>query len=273
MKENKKRPDFRRRTVFIVSLVLVISLGVCAVLGYEKLRAIWLEQCVITDMEKQVSIADGKMVKADVLADNFGLRPGANLALIDFAAKREEILAKIPNLRSVSIRRHLPGRVTITSEERTPIARLNLRGRKDVSGKVVDTDGVVFIWQRGTSALPTIREGRAPGAAAGARLTGRAAAALRLIEKARDPAFSELGLLEVDIGHPDFLTATIGDYSVVKIAWDNMDEPTAATERALQRTLRHLTSAIRSRVATGTVVWNATDPSGRIYADSKGNAQ
>ena len=133
------------------------------VFAYGRLRDIWEEQCVITDYASQVSITDGRMVRADVIAGQFGIKNGANLAAIDFERRRREIMEKIPNIRNIRITRHLPNRVEIDVEERVPVARLGIKGRNDASGRVVDTDGVVFISSSGTQMLPTIREGAAPG--------------------------------------------------------------------------------------------------------------
>ena len=246
--------------IVTVVLVVLVVLGIGGVLGYDKLKGLYLEQCVITDMASQVEISAGKMVHPSTVAEFLGLRAGANLALIDFSAKREELLAKVPNLREVRISRRLPDKVIISTDERAPVARMGLKGKNNVTGRVVDTEGMVFIWQRGTQTLPTIRETHAPGTPKGQRITGRTLAALRLIEACREPEFAEFGVLEVDVSKPDFLLATLGNYSTVKIAWDGMDEQTPASRGDLVRKLTMLQKAIRSRVAADAVIWNATMP-------------
>lgn len=257
-----------------VALVVATVIGLS--IGYEKLHRLWIEQCEIKSMERQVSISSGKMVKADVIAGVFGLKLGANLALIDFEAKRADALSKIPNLREIRVQRHLPNRVVIDFEEREPIARLSLRGQKGASAKVADSEGVVFYCARGTQLLPIIREAASPGTAVGKRLANRAQAALRLIEACHESAFQELGILEIDVGEPDWLRATINtgsNYAQLKLAWEGMDEPaTPASRTSLNRQLTHLRDAIRTHIGDGAVIWNATDLSspGRIYADTKG---
>lgn len=261
----------RRRGGFLVALAVIAAaallIGLAA--GYERLRALYLEQCVITDMAEQVSIVSGKMVKPDVLAESFGLRKGANLALIDFEAKREEILRKIPTLRTVSVSRRLPDRVSIRAEERTPAVRMNVCGLRAASGRVADAEGMVFSCLRGTQALPTIREPRAPGTAVGQVLKGRARAALDLVQAWRESGFAELGLLEVDTSKADYLFATLGDYSRLKICWDGMDETTPASKAALKAKLGMLLQAVRVRgEGLKAVIWNATLPD-RISVDTQ----
>ena len=269
MKQNKIEYSGKSRALFALAVVAVLGVAVGLVVGYHQLRDLWLEQCVVEDPSAQVTISSGKMVKADVLANEFGLRKGANLALIDFDARRREVLKKIPNLRSVKISRKLPDKVAIVAEERTPVARMNVLGRKSETGRVVDTDGVVFVWQRGTQMLPTIRETQAPGTAVGNRLDGRALAALRLIESSQETGRADLGVLEVDISKQDFLLVTLGNYNLAKVAWEGMDDPTPATRKNLDRQLTHLAKAIRSRLGEGATSWDATDTSTptHIYAN------
>ena len=267
MKANKIEHRFPF-ALLATGVFLLAAVGVGAVLGYDKLRDLYLEQCVIRDFAAQVEISSGTMVKADVIAENLGLRKGANLATIDFTRKRKELLEKVPNLLSIRIARKLPDRIVVTTEERTPVARMGIRGSRSETGRVVDTEGMVFVWQRGTQTLPVIRETQAPGTPKGCRIKGRTLAALRLIEACRDPELLELGLLEVDVSKHDFLVATLGNYAKLKICWENMDEPTPSSYSDLRNRLTQLRDTIRSKVAPTAVIWNATIPN-RIFADTQ----
>lgn len=263
MKVNK----IERKSRLVPAIAILVALAataVGAVFAYGKLRDLYLEQCVITDMVRQVEISAGKMVKADVIAENLGLRPGANLATIDFEQRREDLLKRVPNLLSIRITRKLPDRVIVAAEERTPVARLMSKDRNAGVGRVVDTEGVVFVWQRGTQNLPVIREPQCTPR--GERIRGRTLAALRLVEACREPEFLELGVQDVDTQKHDFLTATLGNYSRVKILWDGMDEQTPDSKIDLTRRLTNLRDTIRSNVSPSTVIWNATIPN-RIFAD------
>lgn len=261
MKVNKfENPGRKRGILFTLGTVLAIAVLIALFIGAFKLRELWLEQCVITDPARQIEITSGKMVKADVIAENFGLRKGANLATIDFKKKREEILEKIPNIRELTIARHLPDRVTISVEERTPIVRLNIRGRRADTGKVADNEGVVFLCSRGTQTLPIIREPQAPGTSAGSKLDGRAKAALNLLETCQDGKFRDFKVQEADISKPDYIILTLGNYQQVKICWEGMDEPSAVSQDKLIVKLNQLHDVIRSNLAGGAMVWDATQP-------------
>ena len=260
--DNSQRRQRLGRTIKAIALVVAL---VGLVFASAEIRALWLDQCVIRDCARQVTITDGKMVRAENIANFLTLTNGANLAKIDFAQKRKELLKKFPNLRELVIVRHLPDRVTITTEERIPIARMDTKGSRTTSKRVVDTEGVVFDFRRGTQTLPVIREAPSAITASGNRLSGHTLAALRLLELCTD-RFSELGVLEVDASKPDFIVLTLGNYSTAVIAWEGMDKETAESRRNLMKQLGHLAKVIASNVGAGTTIWNATQP-GRVFAD------
>lgn len=272
MKTNKIQHNKRKGVLIATGVALTGILLLALFVGFEKLRDLWLEQCLVRDMDRQVTIHAGKMVKSEVIAEKFGLQTGANLALIDYQAKRAETLASIPNLRDIRIRRHLPDRVTIDIEERVPVARIGLRGQKKDAGKVVDMDGVVFRYFRNTQLLPIIRENSAPGTAIGKRVPARILSALQFIDVSHNPEFQDIGILDIDTASPDYLFATINtgsNYARLKLAWEGMDTISPASRASLTRQLTHLKQAIFSRIGSNAVLWNATEP-GRIYADTKG---
>ncbi len=284
MKPNKKRKALIKRRGesrrdegtmpargAIAAFALVLAAGAIALafFGYSRLREIWIEQCVIDDVASQVQIITGSQVKPGVILDGFGLTNGANLAEIDFKARREDLLAKIPNIKTLAIERHMPSSVVITVGERDPVARMGLKGVKALSGRVVDEEGVVFVRRVGTSTLPIIREALQPGTTVGKRLSGRARAALRLIMLCADEEFSSLNLLEIDLASRDSLVMVLGNYQRVRIAWDGMDDDSPASgAAALYRQLSELVKAIKTGIGSRALVWNATQP-GRVTADTK----
>ena len=131
---------------------------------------------------------------------------------------------------------------------------------------MADLEGVVFPFSSNVSALPVIRE--ATATPAGKRLTGMAAAAVRLVEEAALPDLADLSVLEVDTTHADYLLVTLGDYSRARIAWDRMCEDTRASRTSLTNQLTRLSKAIATRVITQPTLWHATDygSPGRVFA-------
>ncbi len=270
----RTRDDARRVRVVVAIVTLLVLLAAALTgiaFGVSSLRKTWREQCVVTDRELDVVIDNRKdeqrrMVHPDIITLYFGLTNGANLATIPFADLREKLLGRIPNIADLKIERRLPNRVTITVVEREPAVRIaTLKGRAD-SGRVADLEGVVFPFSSNVSALPVIRE--ATATPAGKRLTGMAAAAVRLVEEAALPDLADLSVLEVDTTHADYLLVTLGDYSRARIAWDRMCEDTRVSRTSLTNQLTRLSKAIATRVITQPTLWHATDygSPGRVFA-------
>jgi hypothetical protein len=270
----RTRDDARRVRVVVAIVTLLVLLAAALTgiaFGVTSLRKTWREQCVVTDRELDVVIDNRKdeqrrMVHPDIITLYFGLTNGANLATIPFAELRDKLLGRIPNIADLKIERRLPNRVTITVVEREPAVRITtLKGRAD-SGRVADLEGVVFPFSSNVSALPVIRE--ATATPAGKRLTGMAAAAVRLVEEAALPELADLSVLEVDTTHADYLLVTLGDYSRARIAWDRMCEDTRASRTSLTNQLTRLSKAIATRVITQPTLWHATDygSPGRVFA-------
>lgn len=271
MKKNSIKRSNPKGLLIILGTILLIAVVIGLISAYDRLRDIWAEQCVITSLEDQVRVNGCGKAIAEAITLEFGLTNGANVANIDFAAHRKAILEKIPGIRTLLVTRRMPRNVTIAIEERTAVARFETLTAKNRSGNVVDTEGVVFSRYYETKDLPAIREKTAT-VKPGQHITGRLLAALRLAEKLQEPGLSDLGLRDIDVSKPDFISAYIqpGEQTVqLKIAWDGMDTDTPSSRTALNTTLKNLVSAINARVATDVKVWNATDPSGRIYADTQ----
>ena len=270
----RTRDDARRVRVVVAIVTLLVLLAAALTgiaFGVSSLRKTWREQCVVTDRELDVVIDNRKdeqrrMVHPDIITLYFGLTNGANLATIPFADLRKKLLGRIPNIADLKIERRLPNRVTITVVEREPAVRIaTLKGRAD-SGRVADLEGVVFPFSSNVSALPVIRE--ASSTPAGKRITGMAAAAVRLVEEAALPELADLSVLEVDTTHADYLLVTLGDYSRARIAWDRMCEDSRASRTSLTNQLTRLSKAIATRVITQPTLWHATDygSPGRVFA-------
>ena len=267
------RNDKKPLLVALCAIILCALVTGCYV-AYRELHKLWIEQCEIIDVTKQVTVVGGQYTNDGIVMELLGLKKGANLATINFAEKRERVLERIPGIKSLTIQRKLPDKVEITIEEREPVARMKEKGNKRITGRVVDSEGVVFLRQPNTSTLPFICEDKARITKQGQKLTGRQLAALRLAEISQDDRFKSLGVLSIDTTPQDFLIAILGNYATVKIAWEGMDAPTFKTAGALEKQFSNLYSAVKSNVArnrsggVSAVVWNATQP-GYIYADTK----
>lgn len=269
--ENERQPADRQ--VIIVKVVLLLLVVAALAFALNKLHNVWLQQCIVTNAAEQIEIESGQMVKGGLIAEICKLGNGVNLALLDYAALREDALQQRPELKSITFRRRLPNRLKVSIEERVPVVRLGLSKRREATGLVADEEGMVFRKRRDTGALPLVREA-ATSTLPGKKLGARAMAAIRLLEALRAPEYSELASLEADLLKEDYITLTFknGD-SAAKVAWAEMDSDTPESRANMHRQLRHLRDAVRTNIGEH-IVWNATDTSvpGKIHAERKGTA-
>ena len=95
-----------------------------------------------------------------------------------------------------------------------------------------------------------------------------AAAALQLVGAASQPDLLALNVQEVNASPKDYVMVTLGNYSRAKVAWDRMDECSAAARDSLQTQLRRLLRAQATGLASSTATWIVTDygTPGRVYA-------
>ena len=125
----------RRKTYAAVAAVAAAVVGGALwglSCGYDAMMSAYDEQCRVIDADVDVVVVvtgSAKMVHRDLVTDFFGLTNGANLAEIDFAGKRAELL-HTPNIRDVRIERRMPNRVTIEVFEREPVARVAGQSRR-----------------------------------------------------------------------------------------------------------------------------------------------
>ncbi len=279
MKKNVTAPK-KHGHLIVTAVVVGIALLALAVWGtmvaFDKMQGIYLRQCCITNAGEQVEVVTGKIIPARLIVNHFNLTNGVNLAEVPFATLRERLLKDVPNLRDVKISRRLPNFVRVEAFERVPVVRVIGSGANASPNNAADREGVVFWYpRRDTALLPIIREAKKNTSAPGDRLTGMALAALQLLEEAADPAFAALKIQEVDTFKPDYLFATLGDSSRAKIAWEDMEKPTKASRISLTNQLARLSKAVKTNLAAGTKLWNATDwgTPGRIYANDPTKAE
>jgi hypothetical protein len=262
--------------IVVAAVAAAVVLFVAASAVFRSLKCTYEQQCCITDAGEQVEITVGKILPSRLFISHFNLTNGVNLSQVPFAKLRERLIGDMPNLRDIKIVRTIPNKVRIEVYERTPVVRVLGAGAKANPNYTADTEGKVFWYpRRDTTLLPIIREAKKETSAAGSKLSGMAMAALRLLEEATDPEFAILKIQEVETFKEDYLFATLGDSSRAKIAWEDMDCDTKTSRTSLRRQLKRLSQAMKSNVAAGTKLWNATDwgVPGRIYANDPTKAE
>ena len=276
---NVKNQKALRRLLILATIVLVCGGFACwgATYAFDALRKIWLEQFRVQDATIDVvATSSGKSVLPDTIIHFFHLTNGVNLATFPYEKRSKELIASIPQIRSVSIERRLPRRVIINVREREPAVHIApAKGSADM-GLVADYDGVIFRTYNAPPQLPTIRESAETRHTPGQRLDGHAYAALQLVHVLSDAAegksdaaeLASLRIREIDTSKKDYLLVTLEDYSTAEIAWYRMGEDSEVAQKSLCRQLVHLSQTIATHLTPPSTRWIATEyeKGGRIYA-------
>lgn len=265
LKPLSSRGDDKGRKIadkVLLALMLVFCAGITvgAVVAFKTLSGICREQCRATSQEC-ITVTSGKMIPPELIISRFGLTNGVNLAEVPFAEIRSLFLKNVPQIKEITVTRHMPDKVRIDVVEREPAVRLSGDGR------VADAEGVVFEYYRGTSMLPLITDNEAASdAMPGNKLSGHAAAALRLILAAasKEGNVQPLRILSVDATKTDHLVLTLADYDMATFAWTNMDDDTPAANEAMKEQIAALSTAMATRIGSSGKMWNATIP-GRAF--------
>ena len=276
---NVKSQKAVRRLLVVAAIVLVGGGVACwgAAIGFSALRSIWLEQFRVQDAAIDVVVtSSGANVIPETISFHFGLPNGADLATIPYQEKSRELIARNPNIRSISIERRLPRRVIIDVKEREPAVRIVAAKGTESAGLVADYDGVVFRTFKAPSQLPVMRESAETRHTPGQHLEGHAYAALQLVHVLADaaegksdaPELAALRVREINTSKNDYLLETLNDYSTAEIAWDRMGEDSEIAQKSLHRQLLHLSQAIATRLTPRSIRWIVTEyeKGGRVYA-------
>lgn len=259
--------------------VLAVALAGAAYGAYKlvsRLHSRWVAQYVVHDVKAPgvVEVHTTPHLTEEQIRDLFGLTNGCNLALIDFDEMRSEILRREPIIKSLSVTKRLPNSVSITAEERKPVVRVNYqvevmktadgRSRRHERWDVADSEGVVFRFSRKDSQLlPRIKGGPNPPVERGGRLTGKALAALRLVEVCSSKEFAGMNFDEIDISGASYLKAHFGaptgEGNVLCVDWNFMggadDDPTPRLKTAVQK----VRQSIATRLPGPMCIYTVTD--------------
>jgi cell division septal protein FtsQ len=250
-------PRQRRLVVGLVLLFTLPALGWGLVWGYQRLVRYYLLESGRFVL-RTIEIQAGDTITSDLVREQLRLREGMPLFALDIAECRREYMHHAATIRSLTITRTLPDRLSVSLVEREPLARL---ARKPLA---VDRDGCVFVRYLGIEILPCISGYPADGLVPGARVAGLAQAALELFELLKNHTLP-LQIVDVDVSREDYLDCTMSDQRRVKLAWPRMGENDARSNRLLLAQLNGLAAAMNSARGQGRGTWDATLP-GRAYA-------
>lgn len=164
---------------------------------------------------------DGALSPARI-RESFNLQPGMNLFAVNLRKLHADLM-KIPEVRSVDIRRQLPGTLVFRIDERAALARLT-----EVQPGVrlaVDREGRVLGQGSWSAALPLITGWPQAGLQPGRRITERQLTdALAVLDLCAGARWSNIRIQAVDVAQPDYLELRLAHGERVWLGRSQLEE-------------------------------------------------
>jgi len=112
----------RKRNRVILKVSLVITLGIDTLLGLALLYLIFLHMPYFN--LRQAEVTGNRRLSREEVIEASELEGGINLLTVNLVGVADK-LRRHPWIRSASVYRRFPGRITIEIEERTPVGIVN----------------------------------------------------------------------------------------------------------------------------------------------------
>ncbi len=186
----------------------------------------------------------GDVITPKHIMEYAGLSDVTHLFDADIRGIREQLLANVPRLKSVEIRRRLPGDLIVRVRERVAVAQLELPHYC----LTLDRDGVVLGPASGRGALPLLSGYAEPGIRPGVRLrAGPVRRALEVLDVCQTtPVGQGVRIVSLDVRDPEALDLRLADGERVRLAWAHMSEASALSRQQLEQKLARLVDSLAS---------------------------
>lgn len=157
---------------------------------------------------------------------------------------REKLLQKVPRLKSVEIKRRLPGELIIRVRERVSMAQLQVNRYY----LTLDREGYVLGPMPGSKALPIIAGYDLPGIRPGVQLSAAGIRnALEVIDVCQTtPIGQRVRIVSIDVRNAQALELRLANGERVRLAWSHMGETSSLARAQLEQKLSRLAESLKS---------------------------
>ncbi len=211
-----------------------------------------------------IEIVDGR-VKTEAMVREYlayvGIKAGSNLFAFDVDQLVDLYLERNPLVRSMRVRRRLPGTLEVEIRERVPLARLGQRG-----ALVADREGYIFRLSTDLHRLPVILSEGESDFAPGRTVGGMTRSAIEVLALCDNPRMG-LRIVGIDAARSDYLRVhvlTPDGIKEAKLAWEGMGRLTGVARSSLLLRLSELRQVLQQDQGRHSE-FNVTIP-GRVFA-------
>lgn len=184
----------------------------------------------------------GEIISSELVLNHPMLKNCSNIFEINIREFRDLFIQQHPRVKSMDIRRKLPGVIRISINERTPVARLAM----PANPMEVDEEAIVLGGWRGKDDLPFILGHAIHGARQGVNLKGTAVMdALDIIDVCDKAHLSDtIKIRSIDVKNRERIELRLAGGEKVFIAWKGQGGFSKTSRENLETKLRMLAESI-----------------------------
>lgn len=186
----------------------------------------------------------GDVITSKHIMDYAGLSEMKHLFAANITEMRDQLLMKVPRLKSVEITRRLPGQLLIRVRERVAMANLEVNNYF----LTLDRDGYVLGPSSGSKTMPILAGYTLPGIRPGVQLSAAGIRnALEVIDVCQTtPVGQRVRIASIDVRNAQALELHLAKGERVRLAWNHMGEPSALSREHLEQKLSRLAESLKS---------------------------
>lgn len=231
----------------IMAAIMLSSLTACGILvwvGTQSLGRLLFRQNDLFRIRDIKIECNGDIITPKHIMEYASLSEMKHLFAANIAEIREQLLMKVPRLKSVEIKRHLPGELIIRVRERVSMAQLEMNHYY----LALDREGYVLGKAVGLKNLPVLVGYDLPGIRPGVQLS---AAGIRNALEVLDVCqTTPIGLMvriaSIDVRNAQALELRLTNGERVPFAWNHMGEPSSLSREQLEQKLARLAENLKS---------------------------
>ena len=247
--------EWGRRTIMVA--IVLSSLTACGILiwvGTQSLGRFLFRQNDLFRVRDIKIECNGDIITPKHIMEYARLSEMKYLFAANIEEIRENLLMKVPRIKAVEIKRHLPGELIIRIRERVPMAQLEANH----SYLTIDREGNVLGKATGSKTLPILAGYDLPGILPGVQLSAAGVRnALEVIDVCQTtPIGQRIRIVSVDVRNAQVLELRLANGERVLLAWTHMGDPSSLAREHLEQKLVRLAESLKSAAhRSKRIVW------------------
>jgi len=231
----------------LMAAVMLSSLTACGILiwvGAQSLGRLLFQQNDLFRVRDIKIECNGDIITPKHIMEYARLSEMKHLFAANIGEIRDDLLMKVPRLKSVEIKRRLPGELIIRVRERVSMAQLEVNH----CYLTLDREGYVLGKPTGSKTMPILAGYDLPGILPGVQLSAAGIRnALEVLDVCQTtPIGQRVKIASIDVRNVQSLDLRLADGERVLLAWTRMGEPSSLARQHLEQKMIRLAESLKS---------------------------